>query len=77
MFKVGAVSVTSLFLSAIILSWARRPKGVAALNTLVYLTVYYLMVTEGQKAYNLFSSIKEEVGGYEDKNGQYNSTCFQ
>jgi hypothetical protein len=69
-FKVGAVSVTSLFLSAIVLSWARRPKGVATLNTIVYLVVYYLMVTEGQKAYNLFASIKEEVGGYEDKNGE-------
>ncbi|CAE7552949.1 unnamed protein product [Symbiodinium microadriaticum] len=71
-FKVGAVAVTSLFLSAIFLSWARRPKGVATLNTLVYLGVYYLMVTEGRKAYMLFASIKEEVGSYEEKNDKKN-----
>lgn len=65
-FKVGGVAITSLFLSAICLSWARRPRGVATVNTLVYLTVYYLMVSEGRKAYMLFSNIKEEVGAYED-----------
>ena len=79
-FKVGGVAVTSLFLSAIFLSWARRPKGVAALNTAVYVVVYYLMVTEGRKAYLLFASIKEEVGGYEDKIGkntnQIKSPCL-
>ena len=30
--------------------------------------VYYLMVSEGRKAYLLFSNIKEEVGAYEDPN---------
>ena len=36
-FKVGGVAITSLFLSAICLSWARRPRGVASVNTFVYL----------------------------------------
>lgn len=67
-FKVGGVAITSLFLSAICLSWARRPRGVASVNTIVYLGVYYLMVSEGRKAYLLFSNIKEEVGAYEDPN---------
>lgn len=67
-FKVGGVAITSLFLSAICLSWARRPRGVATVNTLVYLGVYYLMLSEGRKAFLLFSNIKEEVGAYEDPN---------
>jgi hypothetical protein len=34
--------------------------------TLVYIIVYYFMVTEGRKSYLFFSSIKEGVGNYED-----------
>eukprot|EP00602_Paraphysomonas_sp_CaronLab_P005541 CAMPEP_0185025428 /NCGR_PEP_ID=MMETSP1103-20130426/8390_1 /TAXON_ID=36769 /ORGANISM="Paraphysomonas bandaiensis, Strain Caron Lab Isolate" /LENGTH=318 /DNA_ID=CAMNT_0027558627 /DNA_START=310 /DNA_END=1266 /DNA_ORIENTATION=- len=75
-FKVGGVSITSLFLSAIVLSWARRPRGVAILNTIVYMGVYYLMVTEGRKAYLLFASIKEEVGAYEERSGKGNSPAL-
>ena len=59
-FKIGAVSVTSLLISACLLTWARRDPGVGAMCMIIYLLVYALMVSEGKKAYDLFKIEDED-----------------
>ena len=52
--KAAIVAITALFVGACILSWALYPLGIAAITTVVYLVAYYVMVTEGYKAYRIF-----------------------
>ena len=52
--KVGLLAVTSLFVSTALLTWANpMPPISSAVCTLVLMGVYYAMVVEGRKAYNL------------------------
>ncbi len=53
-FKVASVAVTSLFLGAMIVTWANAPVGIATIVTVVYFVVYYELVKYGKKAYFTF-----------------------
>ena len=52
--QIGVLCVSALLLSGCILGWARLPRGVAAMNTIVYASVGYVIYREGMKAYILF-----------------------
>ena len=62
-FKIGAVSVTSLLISACLLTWARRETGVGAMCMIIYCLFYAAMLIEGKKAYMLFN-VDDEEGKY-------------
>lgn len=53
-FVVGAISVTSLFIGACLLSWALYPVGIASITTFCYFMGYYLLASYGSAAYNTF-----------------------
>lgn len=52
--KVGLLAVTSLFVSTALLTWANpMPPICSAVCTLILMGVYYAMLVEGRKAYDL------------------------
>ena len=55
-FKIAIVSATTLFVSTALLCWAKSiPPVASAACTLAFMVVYYLMIVEGKKAYQLFA----------------------
>lgn len=60
-FMIGAISVTSLIISACVLTWARREAGVGAMCMAIYIVIYVFMLHEGKKAYELFKTEEEDA----------------
>ncbi len=52
--QLGVLCVAALLLSGCIIGWVRLPRGVAAMNTVIYAGVGYVIYREGVKAYLLF-----------------------
>lgn len=53
-FRAAAVTITSLFSGALIVTWANASYGIATITTVIYAVAYYLILTEGWKAYFVF-----------------------
>jgi hypothetical protein len=71
-FNIGFVCISSFFVGAICLSWARRPTGQAILNTLIYLGSFALLVVKGFQVYksvNAYGSIDSEDNAMLKKGG--------
>mmetsp|Transcript_25784 Transcript_25784/g.43020 ORF Transcript_25784/g.43020 Transcript_25784/m.43020 type:complete len:417 (+) Transcript_25784:149-1399(+) len=52
--KAALISITALFMGACLISWAFYPIGIAVITTVVYIIAYYIMITEGYKAFYTF-----------------------
>lgn len=53
-FTIGCASITALFLGTCILSWSIYPVGISTITTIGYIIGYYLIITNGVKAYSSF-----------------------
>jgi hypothetical protein len=53
-YKIGIVSITSLFIGACCLSWSLYPIGCATITTFLYILGYYVIAKEGIRAYQSF-----------------------
>ena len=52
--KAALIAITALFSGACLLTWAKYPKGIAAITTFIYLFTYYCLVKLGMDAYLTF-----------------------
>lgn len=62
-FKVGFICISSFFVAAIGLTWARRNTGQATMNCLIYLFAYAVTVVKGFQVYksvNAYGSIESD-----------------
>ena len=53
-FRVASLTITSLFCGAMIVTWANASYGIATITTVIYGIAYYMILTEGFKAYYVF-----------------------
>lgn len=56
---IGAVSITALFVGAMILSWSLYPPGIAVITTIFYFAGYYALIVYGKRAYIVFVPEKD------------------
>lgn len=59
--QVAFVAVTSLIFGAIVVSWAIYEVGIATITMVVYLVVYYLIITYGFSIYRKFNPLVDGV----------------
>jgi len=52
--NASLTGITALFAGACLLTWAKYPKGIATITTLIYMITYYCLVKYGMNAYLTF-----------------------
>ncbi len=60
-YKVAALSISSLFLGSCLACWSFYPIGVSVITTIVYMVAYYFVVREALNVINTFASAENDT----------------